>query len=327
MDRQRLLMIFGGAWLSAALLTWFLYSATTSSKQTKLVKVYAASRDLSAGTKLKKTDMKQIEVPERDAPKGVFTDEKALIERTLLFPVGTNESLTQVKLASIGGIEGVSATIPAGKRAVSVQVTDSTSAAGLILPRSHVDVIFTRTGTMNEALSKVILEDVTVLSIGRTTELSATDPKAAAAAAAAPTSNNNQSRAVTLLVAANDAPKLELAKNNGKIGLVLRNPLDAAMVAQEQPTYGDVLDPFLGARKERMMKLSQNQNIPGMGNLVNDNKAWNQLTGLPAQANSPTAKKAAEKKKKEEESAAKPPPRIVDVFRGEKHVQEVFEKN
>jgi pilus assembly protein CpaB len=328
MDRQKLLMIFGGAWLSAALLTWFLYSATTSSKQTKLVKVYAASRDLSAGTKLKKTDLKQIEVPERDAPKGVFTDEKALIERTLLFPVGANESLTQVKLASMGGIEGVSATIPPGKRAVSVQVTDSTSAAGLILPRSHVDVIFTRTGTMNEALSKVILEDVTVLSIGRVTELAATDPKAAAAAAAtAPSTNSNTSRAVTLLVAATDAPKLELAKNNGKIGLVLRNPLDASMVAQEQPTYGDVLDPYLGARRQQMMKMNQGQNIPGMGNLVNDNKAWNQMTGLNAQATSPAAKKAAEKKKKEEEAAAKPAPKVVDVFRGEKHVQEVFEKN
>ena len=42
MDRQKLLMIFGGAWVSAALLTWLLYSATTSTKQTKLVKVQAA---------------------------------------------------------------------------------------------------------------------------------------------------------------------------------------------------------------------------------------------------------------------------------------------
>jgi len=331
MDRQRLLMIFGAAWISAALLTWFLYSATNSAKQTKLLKVYAASRDLSAGTKLKKTDLKQIQIPERDAPKGVFTEEKMLIERTLLFPVGANESMTQVKLASMGGIEGVSATIPPGKRAVSVLVTDATSAAGLILPRSHVDVIYTRTGTMNEALSKVILEDVVVLSIGRTTELAATDPKAAAAAAAAPPSNTSQSRAVTLLVAATEAPKLELAKNNGKIGLVLRNPLDAAMVAQEQPTYGDVLDPYLGARKERLMKLNRSQNVPGMGNLVNDNKSWNQLTGLSAQVSSPAARKAAElaatKAQKDSEAASKPPHRIVDVYRGEKHVQEVFDKN
>jgi len=314
MDRQKLLLIFGSAWVSAALLTWFLYSATTSAKQAKLIKVQAAARDLSAGTKLRKGDLRLVEIPEKEQPRGVVADEKALLEKTLLFPVAQNEPLTQMKLAAVGGIEGVSATIPPGKRAISIQVTDSTSAAGLILPRSHVDVVFTRTGSMAEALSKVILEDIVVLSVGRTTEVATTDPKAAAATAAAQAQSSTAQRAMTLLVTPEEAAKLELAKNNGKIGLVLRNPLDASKLNQEQPIYADTLDPYLGARKERMAKF--NPNLPGMAKTVNDDKSWNNLTG----------QKPAVKTEKKVTEPPKPPQKVVDVFRGDKHVQEVFEK-
>lgn len=313
MDRQKLLIIFGGAWVSAALLTWLLYSATTSTKQTKLVKVQAAARDMSAGTKLRKGDLRVVEVPENQQPRGVFADEKVLLDKTLLFPVSMNEPMTQNKLAAMGGIEGVAATIPQGKRAISVQVTDATSAAGLILPRSHVDVVFTRSGSMTEALSKVILEDITVLSVGRSTEVASTDPKAVAAAAASPLPSSTASRAVTLLVTPEESAKLELAKNNGKIGLVLRNPLDSSRTTQDQPIYADALDPYFGARKLRLAS----QNLPGMAKAVNDDKAWNELTGQ---------KKSDKKSKQKEDEPIKPPPKVVDVFRGEKHVQEVFEK-
>ena len=316
MDRQKLLMIFGGAWLSAALLTWLLYSATSSAKQMKMVKVQAASRDLSAGTRLRKGDLRTVSVPEKEQPKGVFLEEKALIDRTLLFPVSANAALTQNQFAAIGGIEGVSATIPPGKRAVSVPVTDATSAAGLILPRSHVDVVFTRTGSMSEALSKVILEDIVVLSVGRMTEVVATDPKAPAASATTSISTATTSRAITLLVTPEEAAKMELAKNNGKIGLVLRNPLDASRIDQDKPIYGDALDPYLGSRKDRLGKTYKG--MPGAAGTVNNNQAWDELTGMPI------AKKVPEKKK--EEPPVKPAPKVVDVYRGDKHVQEVFEK-
>ncbi len=313
MDRQKLLMIFGGALVSATLLTWLLYSATSSAKQMKMVKVQAASRDLSAGTRLRKGDLKTVSVPEKEQPKGVFLEEKAVMDRTLLFPVSMNAPLTQNQFAAVGGIEGVAATIPPGKRAVSVPVTDATSAAGLILPRSHVDVVFTRSGSMSEALSKVILEDIVVLSVGRITEVATTDPKAPAATANSSLTTATASRAVTLLVTPEEAAKMELAKNNGKIGLILRNPLDASRIDQDQPIYGDALDPYLGARKERLGK-----SFKAIGGVVNNNQSWNELTAKPSAAKAP--------EKPKEEVAAKPAPKVVDVYRGDKHVQEVFEK-
>lgn len=309
MDRQKLLWIFGGAWVSAALLTWLLYQSTSNARQTKLIRVQAAARDLGAGTRLRKGDLRFVEISDKERPRGVFTEEKALLDKTLLFPVTMNEPITQTKLAAVGGIEGVAATIPPGKRAISVQVTDLTSAAGLVVPRSHVDVVFTRTGSMAEALSKVILEDIAVLSVGRNTEV-AQEQRAAASA----TANTNQvtnsttQRAVTLLVTPEEAAKLELAKNNGKIGLVLRNPLDSSKLNQDQPIYADTLDPYLGARKERMAKLNPAAKV------VNDDRSWEALT--------------AQKKAPPKKTAEPPPPtqKVIEVFRGDKHVQEVFEK-
>ena len=67
MDRQRLLMIFGGAWVSAALLTWFLYSRTAAPKTEKTVKIVAAVRDLAAGERIDKDKLKLITVAEKDA--------------------------------------------------------------------------------------------------------------------------------------------------------------------------------------------------------------------------------------------------------------------
>ena len=73
MDRQKLLMIFGLAWVSAAVLTWFLYASTKAPKTEKTVRVVAAARDLPAGTRLAKADLKFVNIAERDLPRGSVT--------------------------------------------------------------------------------------------------------------------------------------------------------------------------------------------------------------------------------------------------------------
>ena len=86
MDRQKLLMIFGGAALAAALLTWFLYSATVAPKAEKLVQVIAANGNLPAGTRLQASHLKKITMAAKDVPPGVVREEKASVDRTLLYP-------------------------------------------------------------------------------------------------------------------------------------------------------------------------------------------------------------------------------------------------
>ncbi len=293
MDRKKALIIFAGAWVSAALLTWFLWASTKAPKTEKSIACVAVTRDLPAGTRLKKSDIRLIHVPEKTLPKTAVLDEASALDRVLLFPVNTNETLTNAKLTSSSRAEGLAATIDPGKRAISVQINDASGVAGLIQPRSHVDVLFTRPGSMAEALTSTILEDIVVLSIGRATEVAqnaSLDPKASQPA----------NRAVTLLVSPEEARKIELAKNQGKVGLSLRNPLDHSEADQRGPTRAEALD-FNPENFRRR---------PVNGPNVQDPKVWANLTGA---------------KPKEEKKEPPTPRLVVDVFRGDKHVQEIFQ--
>lgn len=305
MDRQKIILIFGGAWLSAALLTWFVFSRASSAKPEKMVQVLAASRDLPAGTRVKKSDLKRISLTEKDAPKLAAADEAGVVDRVLLHPVNAGETIVTARLAPSSGPDGVSAMILPGMRAVAVAINDASSAGGLIQPRSRVDVLFTRTGSMREALTSNIIQDVPVLSIGRITE--AGDPKMNA-------QTGSQQRAATLMVTPEQAAKLELAKNQGKVSLVLRNPLDKDVVVPTSAT-AEALDPDIFAGAARAMKRSMAANIPN----VRDDKVWNELTG-----GGPEGAPGAGKGQSLKNEPLKPR-FVVDVYRGDKHVQEVFQ--
>jgi pilus assembly protein CpaB len=283
MDRQKILLLFGAAWLSAGLLTWFLYAKTKAPKALKTVPVVAAAHDMPIGTLLRKADVREVPVLEKDIPKGAIFQTSHVLSRVLLYPVSTNEPLTQTKLSAPNSSAGISSTIEPGYRAVAVPINDVTGVAGLIQPNARVDVLFTKPGPMDEALTTTILQNVKVISIGRITEAGQTvDPRAP------------KMPVVTLVVTPAEAQKLELAKNQGKISLSLRNPLDQAVAKDSGPVTADALDPD-GISRARRRK--------GKANL--DPKEWEEL---------------AKPVKKEPEK----PRAVVDVFHGDKHVQELF---
>src|SRR5258708_36422756 len=100
MDKQKILIIFGAAWVSAALLTWIFIAKTHCPKIAATRKIVAAARDLPIGTRIRKIDIKQIEALEKDLPKGALFQDKDALDRALLFPVSANEALTNFKQIS-----------------------------------------------------------------------------------------------------------------------------------------------------------------------------------------------------------------------------------
>jgi pilus assembly protein CpaB len=290
MTRQKIVFIFAAAWISAALLSWFVYARTTAPKTEKLARVVAAARPLPAGARLTKNDLRLILVREADLPSGAAVEPAQALGRVLLYPVQTNEPLLVSKLASPSSAEGVFAMIEPGKRAVSVPITDASAAGGLIQPRSHVDVLFTRTGSLREAVTTTLLEDVVVLSIGRMV-----DPSQPAA----PNAPRPSSQVATLMVTPEQAQKLEFAKNLGRISLALRNPTDSAS-ASPAPVNASSL--ARGA-------------LPSPGPGGRDDRLGNLMFGFDP----PPRPKPSENKKPPK------PHHVVDIFRGDKRVQEVFE--
>jgi pilus assembly protein CpaB len=161
---------------------------------------------------------------------------------------------------------------------------------------------------MAEATTSTILQNVKVISTGRTVALGqAVDPRAPKA----PT--------VTLVLLPDDAQKLELAKSQGKISLSLRNPLDSV----QSPTTGtittEVLDPMISARLARARR-GRTTNV-SKANLEDPN-VWQELTGEKKPVDA--AKAAAEEEARRKKAESEKPKVVVDVYRGDKHVQESF---
>jgi pilus assembly protein CpaB len=302
MDRQKKLLLFGAAWVSALLLTWFYYSNAVAPKQVKTLRMAVAMHDMPIGTLLKKSDLKLIDYPEKDVPKGSIFQIANAESRVLMMPLNTNQPVLQGMLSEPTTMEGVASTIDRGYRAVSVQVTDVSGVAGLIQPGSHVDVIFTQPGSMVEAATSTILQNVKVISTGRTVAIGQTvDPRAP------------KSPTVTLVLLPADAQKLELAKSQGKISLSLRNPLDTAQSAKTDPVTAEVLDPTIGNRLA-LARRGRNNNVarnPG------DPAVWQELTDEQK-------RKASEEQARRRKAELEKPRVVVDVYRGDKHVQESF---
>ncbi len=300
MDRQRIIILFGAAAVMAALLSWFLYANTIAPKKEQRVNVLAAVHDLPIGQLVRKGDLKKIAVLQKDMPKGAVTMEKEAVDHAVLFPISANEPIVTGSISTLAGADGIPATIEPGYRAVAVAITDITGLGGLIQPGAHVDVLFTRPGTMAEAITSTILQNVRVLAIGKSVQANqVVDPKAPKIPVA------------TLVVTPEQAQRVELAKNEGRVSLSLRNPLDLSASLDGKPVNTDVLDPAMRAKVAMSNRL---RNSPDL----NDPKAWAELTG---EKKTPPPPPPVVKEK----PAPPPPPRaVVEVFRGEKHSQEVF---
>jgi pilus assembly protein CpaB len=309
MDRQKKFLLFGVAWLSALGLTWFLYANAVAPKVEPHVSVVVAARDMPLGTLLHKSDIKLADYPQRNVPKGAVFQAADAVNRVLLVAMSSSEPVLNSKLSATTSVEGISSTIEAGLRAVSVQITDFTGVAGLVQPGSRVDVLFTRPGSMAEATTATILQNVKVLSTGRLIPAGQTvDPRAP------------KIPVVTLVLAPEDAQKLELAKNEGKISLSLRNPLDASQSPVTGPVTTEVLDPMISARLARA-RLGRTTNIAKAN--LDDPRVWQELTGQNQKKTDDAEKQRLEEEARRKKDAEKPRV-VVDVYRGDKHVQEQF---
>jgi pilus assembly protein CpaB len=156
--------------------------------------------------------MKQVTSGE--LPDGVYHSKAELIGRGVVIPMVRNEMVLANKVAVEGVGAGLSSRIPQGMRAVSLRVNDVVSVAGFVKPGTRVDVLLTGTpkGGGDVMVTTTVLENVEVLTTGQ--EMSDNGkPKP-------------DTTVVTLLVSPEDAQKLTLASQGGRIQLALRNPLD-----------------------------------------------------------------------------------------------------
>lgn len=177
------------------------------------VPVVVAARDIQVGVKMAAEDVRVVTVPQSAVPPGAYSDTSRVLKRGTVLPMSIGEFILPSKLAALEAGAGLPSMIPQGMRAVSVRVNDVVSVAGFVQPGTHVDVLATGSLGGNDRQTTTVLENVLVLAVGKSL-----DRNASADAQTAPV--------ITLAVSPDDAQKLALVSQEGRIQLSLRNPMD-----------------------------------------------------------------------------------------------------
>jgi pilus assembly protein CpaB len=220
MKRQyRTLIVMVVAVGTAALASFAVYRAVqrmpVREVEVASMQVVVAAEALPVGTRLDAKQLKVVDWPSRNPVAGSFSEVAPLVDRGVITAIAENEPVTGTKVASLEEGAGLPPIIPAGMRAISVRVNDVIGVAGFAVPGTRVDVVVTVDNGQGEPMSRTVVSHVQVLTAGtKFDQQNSKDGKPI------PTS------VVTLMVLPEDAERIALASNEGKITLALRNPLD-----------------------------------------------------------------------------------------------------
>ena len=175
--------------------------------------------DIPMGSAINPNQVALAAWPKTHLPKDSFPLVQGTVGRTVLREFLRGEPIVESKLVPRTGGSGLLAfKVPPGMRAFSVKVNEVVGVGGFIVPGSRVDVVVTTavSSRNQDQVAKIVLEDAVVLAAGQTIEQKDNKPV---------TVSN-----VTLAVGPEDAERLALASNDGRIQLVLRNFNDAEKV-------------------------------------------------------------------------------------------------
>ena len=181
------------------------------------VPVVVAKVDIPAKTKITAEMVQEIRMPAQYIQPGTVTDLKSLLGITTRESIAAGEQITERRLFIEGKAVGFTGVIPPDKRAVTVAVTEVTGVAGFVKAGDFVDVVatFDKNDT-GEHTSNLILQNVLVLAANRDTEYSEGEP------ATKDKKDVVKTATVTLAVAPEEAAKLAVSEEKGKIRLALR---------------------------------------------------------------------------------------------------------
>ena len=196
--------------------------------------IVVAAAPLAFGTQLTAQNITEIPWSTAVLPQGAFSTKQALLKdgrRMALALMARNEPILLSKITAPNQPATLSSMLQPGKRAVTVRVDDVRGVAGFIQPGDLVDVVLIRTeaeSRSNESYSDIILQSAKVLAIDQVTGERTEQPIIA--------------KAVTLEVNVEDAQKILLAANIGRLSLILRQPAQASNDQVQRVTEQDLGD-------------------------------------------------------------------------------------
>ena len=221
----------------AAVLTrnWLINHGRSNAAQGGAGTIVVAAAPLSFGAQITAESVKEIPWSASALPEGAFATRQEMLNggrRMALVAIALNEPVLRGRITAPGQRAALSSMLDPGKRAVTVRVDDVRGVAGFIQPGDRVDVVLIRTeaeSKIKEGYSDVILQYAKVLAIDQITGERTEQPTIA--------------KAVTLEVSAEEAQKILLATNVGRLTLILRQPAEAKVDPVRRVTENDLGGP------------------------------------------------------------------------------------
>jgi len=212
--------------------------------------ILVAAAPLAFGTALSEDNVAEIPWAGPQLPDGAFAKKIDLLKdgrRIVLTAMDRSEMIVKPKITAPGQRASLSVLLDEGQRAVTVRVDDIKGVAGFILPGDRVDVVLLRTESRQgetEKSADVLLEYVKVLAIDQLLNERPDQPTVATVA-----------KAVTLQVTPEQAQKVLLAGDIGKLSLVLRQPAEGRVAQGRRITDSD-LGPSFTRREAAVARAS-----------------------------------------------------------------------
>lgn len=204
---------------TALLLTRYM-DARVAAARVPTSEVVVAQVDIPVAMPIKAEWLSVVAWPSTARPEGALADPAPVVGQVAIVPITRGEAVLPTKLATAGARSGLATLLPAGMRAAAVRVDDVVGVAGFLHPGDRVDVIVTmQPRDQAPYTSKIVLQNVKVLAVGKDLELRGKDAEKA-----------NPVTVATLMVTGDESERLALAASKGQILLTLRALGDEELV-------------------------------------------------------------------------------------------------
>jgi len=216
---------------SAAYLTRSWLKDQTSAAVQPAGTIVVAAESLAYGTAMTPDNVVEIPWFSNTLPEGAFAVKDDLLNsgrRVVLSPLKRGEPVLRSKITGPGQRASLASLLDDGKRAVTVSVDDVRGVAGFVLPGDFVDIVIIADdgSPKRQSYSDILLEHVKVLAIDQVASEGEGQPTVA--------------KAVTVEVTKEQAQKILLATNIGKLSLILARPVESKPDPNRRVSENDI---------------------------------------------------------------------------------------